>query len=169
MIIKKIILWNSSFSNGHFIAVGAENSNSKDIVGIMAHVPFVGGRHSIKQKSPKDIFFADIYEIYDMCFSFEGSAIYSPVIGKSGTFVAMNTEESCDEWSALIANGITRKNETAFFFLLKMMLYNPIENAHKIQTPILVLPGRYNSLMSIKTIQHCSSKISNMWFPNYWM
>ncbi|CAO3609489.1 unnamed protein product [Cunninghamella echinulata] len=158
---KKIILWGSSFSGGHVINVGAEKYNDKDIIGIMSQVPFVGGMHSAKQKSLKDMVLAGFYGIYDMCFTFAGSPKYSPVIGKPGTFAALNSKECYDGFLSIIPKESTWKNEMTSRSFIKMIFYNPMKNAYKIQVPVLILGGKYDSLIPIDAVQDCSKKIRN--------
>ncbi|CAO3616889.1 unnamed protein product [Cunninghamella blakesleeana] len=157
---EKIFLWGSSFSGGHVIAVASERKNDKSIIGIMAQVPFVGGKHSAKQKSIKDMALAGIYGLYDTLFySFGNSASYSPVVAKAGSFAALNTDECYDGYIRMVGDDPIWKNQMASRSFLKMLIYNPMKNAHQIQIPVLILAGKNDSLIPIEAIKMTSSKI----------
>jgi len=155
----RISLWGSSFSGGHVISVAASDDKIKAVI---AQVPFMSGTSSTSMKSFPDIIKSAVYGIYDVIRNTVGlSPHYSPVIGRSGTFAAMNSEESYDGYMSIVGNDQIWENKVASRVFLKMLMYNPSAKAKKIKANVLIMAAKHDSLIPIKAIEKCAKNITN--------
>ncbi|PJZ49227.1 alpha/beta hydrolase [Leptospira saintgironsiae] len=154
---KKIALWGSSFSGGHVLSTASRDSN---IVAVIAQVPFVSAFSSLKMKRFTDIFKSTVFGIYDQIRSYLGlGPHYSKVIGHPGQFAAMNTDESYDGFMSLVGGDPIWENKMTSRGFLKMATYNPGAGAKKIESPVLIMAAKHDSLIPLEAIQKVAEKI----------
>ncbi len=153
----RIALWGSSFSGGHVITTAADDER---ISAVVSQVPHVDSRASARVNSLSHILQATIYGLYDMARGALGmSPHYSPVVGRPGTFAALNTEECYDGYMSIVGDDKTWENKLASRLFIKIASYNPTDKASNVKAPVLIMAGKRDSLIPIEAIEACAAKL----------
>ncbi len=140
----KIALWGSSFSGGHVLQLAAEDEG---LAAVIAQVPHVSGPATIAGLPIKNIVQGTLAGLKDVFGSIAfGKPFYSPVIGRPGDFAAMSSEECWDGWFAMVPEGSSWENKVLSRIFLKLALFSPIRNAHRITAPTLVIAGKHDTV-----------------------
>ncbi len=154
---EKIALWGSSFSGGHVITCAAHDDK---ISAVVSQVPFVSSFSSIRVRRFQDILLSTIYGIYDTVRgALSLSPHYSPVIARPESFAAMNTAESYDGYMSIVEKGSGWENMMTSRAFLKISMYNPIAKAKMVKSPVLVMAGRYDSLIPVDAVEKLARKL----------
>lgn len=153
----RIAIWGSSFSGGHVLVCAADDP---DIKAVISQVAFVSALASFSLKSFKDIGLSTIYGLFDIMKSMVGlSPHYSPLIARSGSFAAMNSEESYDGYLSIVSDEIPWENKMPSRAFIILGLYNPIWKAKKIKSPVLMVATKQDSLIPYSAMIACAEKI----------
>ena len=71
----------------------------------------------------------------------------------------MNTEESYPGYMSIAGEDPAWENKIASRAFLKMALYSPIRKAGKVDAPVLVMAGRYDSLIPLDAVVAMCEKL----------
>ena len=159
--VDKIALWGSSFSGGHVIKAA---SKDKNIATISAQVPFVSGLASsfpiVIKNGPKYLFKAVTSCFRDIFRAITGRKPYTvPVYAYPGNFAILNTHDSRPGYDSLIPEGMEVVNAAPARIFLTMILSRPTAVARLIKCPALVVAGKTDSLIPIKSVQKTVQKM----------
>lgn len=133
---SRIVLWGSSFSGGHVIAVAATDSR---IAAVIAQVPFVDGLSSAMKVPPVTQLRLGAAGIRDAV----GAALRRPphllpAVGTPGDIAAMTDPEAEPGFRAINAPGSLWRNEFAARLMLTLPAYRPGTLAERLGMPLLV-------------------------------
>ncbi|MEW6077433.1 MAG: alpha/beta fold hydrolase [Thermodesulfobacteriota bacterium] len=133
---KKIIVWGTSFSGGHVLAVAAEDKN---IAAVISQVPHMNGLATALAAGPAQNVRLGVAAFRDITRALLGrSPFYVPALGRPGELAAM-TAEGEFEASRKLYPEKGRFNETvAARIFLSLGSYSPGKLAAKIQVPVLI-------------------------------
>jgi pimeloyl-ACP methyl ester carboxylesterase len=154
---SRIALWGSSFSGAHVIACAAKVPG---ISAVVSQVPFVSGLSSMQSKSLSDMLLSSAYSTVDLFrAALSLSPHYSPAIAPEGSFGAMNTGECHDGYMSIVPEGSGWENKLASRMFFYIPLYSVMNKARKVQSPTLVMAGRYDSLISVDAVKKMAERL----------
>jgi len=134
---ERIVLWGSSFSGGHVMAVGAGDDR---VAAIIAQVPHANGLVTLRAAGPVRLAKMTAAGLRDAVGSAAGrDPYYIPIVGPPGTLAAMATEDAQPGYSALYPEGFEWRNEVPARIALGVTTYSPGNRAADIGCPLLVL------------------------------
>jgi len=152
---SRVALWGSSFSGGHVICTAAEDDNIKAIV---AQVPFVGGDSGVKP--PMSFMLKALWAlILDKLKTWlTKQPHWIPAIADPGEFGIMTAPEA-QEYRDLLPPDSTWKNRVPARILAKVSTYHPINMAHKVNCPALLVLGEKDETTLPGPIKACAEKL----------
>ena len=154
---SQIILWGSSFSGGHVLAVATQNQT---VCAVIAQVPHVNGPATLFKKSVPDLIKATGLAGLDVIRrGLRLSPHYVPVASPPGRFAAMNAPGAYDGFSSLIPPGVAWENKVPARSLLMVPFYSPGQHAKNITCPTFILAGRHDTITPGKHARHTAQKI----------
>lgn len=154
---SRIALWGTSFSGGHVMVTAARQVGIKAVV---AQVPFVDGMATTLQ-------FPLLYQaeglyhgLKDLFFMVTGKDPHMvPAVAEPGTFACMNTPDAMQGYFTLVPPDSPMKNEVPARICLTISAYRPIMYARRIQSPVLIMYAKNDSLIPAKAVVKMGSRI----------
>lgn len=136
---KKIILWGTSFSGGHVLAIA---SKDKQIAAVISQVPHINGfatAMAVGFVNNIRLGFAGFKDVLRMLFGL--SPYYIPAFGRPGDLAAMTAKGEYEASRGLFPEtGQFNENVAARIFL-SFAGYSPGKYASKVTAPLLVQVG----------------------------
>lgn len=158
----RVAIWGTSFAGGHVLKIASENPT---LSAVISQVPHVDGIASLLTMNFVDIVSATVAGIRDVVGdTLFGRPYYSPVVGKPGTFAAMNTEDSWDGWYALVPEGSAWENKVLSRIFLQVPLYSPGKSAGRIKVPTLIVAAEDDVVTPAAPAQRVANKIEKSEF-----
>lgn len=135
---ERIVVWGSSFSGGHAVAVAAAD---RRVAAVISQVPAMDGRTTllnlVRYAGLAQVAKVTLAAIRDTIAARRGQPpVMVPVVAPPGTLAAMSTPDS--EPGYLAIAGETWRNEVPARFGLTLGLYRPGLQAARLPCPILV-------------------------------
>lgn len=140
---RRIVLWGSSFSGGHVLALAAERPA---IAAVISQVPHVDGLATAAKMSPRQLIQGTVAGVRDTLGRLVGRPHYVPVVGRPGDFAAMTAAEAWDGWHALVPPASRWENRVLARVFLKVPLYSPGRRADRIAVPVLLIAAEHDSI-----------------------
>jgi uncharacterized protein len=135
----RIVLWGSSFSGGHVIAVGADDPR---VAAIVAQVPHASGLGTLRSAGPRNVLRLTVAGLRDAARAVRGRApYYAPIVGPPGTLGAMTSPDALPGYAAMYPEGFDWRNEYAARIGLTVATYSPGRRAADVACPLLVAVG----------------------------
>lgn len=133
---RRIILWGTSFSGGHVIAVA---SREKDIAAVISQVPHLSGPATALANGPVQNVRLGNAAWRDLArMAMRRNPYYVPIIGKPGELAAMTAPDAFDGAKRLYPEGFEPNERVAARIFLEVGLYSPGRLAKKLNMPLLV-------------------------------
>ncbi|MGY2093358.1 alpha/beta hydrolase [Nocardia gipuzkoensis] len=132
-----IILWGPSYTGGHVLAVAAELGD--DVAAAIAQAPIVDGKATARQTPMRHALRLGLHGVLDVALSRVGRAHTIPLSGPPGEFALLASAAADAGTRILNPNGHPWPNRVAARFVLRSGQYRPIEVAHRITCPLLVI------------------------------
>ena len=156
---SRIALWGTSFSGGHVMVTAARQVGIKAVV---AQVPFVDGMATTLQ-------FPLMYQAQGLyhglkdlfCMVTRKGPHMVPVVAEPGTFACMNTPDAMQGYYTLVPPDSPMKNEVPARICLIISAYRPIMYARRIQSPVLIMYAKNDSLIPARAVERMGSRIPN--------
>ncbi|WP_218780434.1 alpha/beta hydrolase [Bacillus sp. EAC] len=159
---NRVILWGSSLSGGHVLTIAGKQPS---IAAVIAQVPHVSGIPTMLAMKPINLLTAIGAALRDILGnSLFKSHYYSPVIGKPGTFAAMNSEGSWEGYMQFVTPDAQWENKVLARTFLKIPMYSPSHSVHRIQVPSLVIAGSKDTVTPAATTKRAATKIKDVEF-----
>jgi uncharacterized protein len=134
----RIILWGTSFSGGHVLAI-AGGSQDPDIAAVISQVPHLSGPATAATNGLVQALRLGLAACRDLVRqAFHRSPYYVPAIGHPGELAAMTAPGAADSVKKLYAEGFTPNELVAARVFLSVGLYSPGKLASKMNMPWLV-------------------------------
>jgi fermentation-respiration switch protein FrsA (DUF1100 family) len=132
----RIVLWGTSFSGGHVIAVAARDFR---VAAVISQVPFADGVSAALQVPLKIQLRLGLAGLQDALGSLRGQPPrFVPAVGKPGEVAVMTTPEAEPGMLSLIAAHSRWRNEVTARTMLTLPLYRPAPRAENLGMPVLV-------------------------------
>jgi len=140
----RIVLWGTSFSGGHVIAIGAGDPR---VAAIIAQVPHVSGPATLRTAGPRRVLRLTGAGLRDAARALLGRPpYYAPIVGPPGTLAAMTTPDALPGYSAMYPDGFDWRNRYAARIGLTFSSYSPGRRASSVACPLLVAVGTRDAI-----------------------
>ena len=151
----QVVLWGSSFSGGHVIKLGAEDSSIKAII---SQCPFTNGIASASTLNPVTLTKVSAIAIADLTGALLGAKpITINAAGKPGEAVLMDAPDAESGMLKIVGPGSPWKNEVIARFVLQITRYFPGTKAKNLTMPALFCVCLPDSVAPSKqTLKHVS-------------
>lgn len=131
----RIVLWGSSFSGGHVIAVAATDSR---IAAVIAQAPYTDSVPVIRRMPPLNLVRAVAAAVRDQAGAALGrKPTLIPAAGAPGTFAAMTESEALSGFTAMVPPESLWRNEIAARVMFRLPLFRPVKIADRLTMPVL--------------------------------
>lgn len=133
----RIVLWGTSFSGGHVIAVAARDFR---LAAVISQVPYADGLAAALQVPPRIQLRLGVAGLQDAV----GSMLrgrpprYVPAVGKPGEVAVMTAPEAEPGMRSMVAAGSRWRNEVTARTVLTLPMYRPAPRSANLGMPVLV-------------------------------
>jgi fermentation-respiration switch protein FrsA (DUF1100 family) len=132
----RIVLWGSSFSGGHVVAVGAKDPNVK---AVLAQVPYGDGLATVLSFPWKSNLQITGLAILDQLGSLLGrKPVMVTVAARKGELAVLTDDEALPGFQSIDPPNSLWRNEFGAKLFLRIPFYRPVTSARKLQAPLLV-------------------------------
>lgn len=133
---ERIILWGSSFSGGHVVAVGAKDPR---IAAVLAQVPFGDGVATLLSFPLKPTLQIAGLAILDQVGAIlRRKPVLVTTAGKKGELAILTADEALPGFLSINPPNSLWRNEFTARLFLRVPFYRPVATARKLQAPLLV-------------------------------
>ncbi len=131
----RIVLWGSSFSGGHVLAVAA---GDRRIAAVVCQVPFTDSIAVMRAMPVGNLLRGSAAALADRAGMLLGRAPrYIPAVGAPGSFAVMTAAEALPGFAAIAGPESLWRNEVAARVMLDVAAYRPYRYAHSLGMPVL--------------------------------
>lgn len=131
----RIVLWGSSFSGGHVIAVAASDPR---IAAVIAQAPYTDSVPVIRRMPLRNLVRAVAAAVRDQVGAALGrKPTLIPAAGPPGTFAAMTEPEALAGFAAMVPPESLWRNEIAARVMFRLPLFRPVKIADRLTMPVL--------------------------------
>ena len=133
---ERIVLWGSSFSGGHVLAVAAGDPR---IAAVISQAPFTDAIPTLRQVPPATIARLAVAGLRDQAGAWLGRPPgLVPAVGDPGTAAAITAPGAKSGFEVIIGPESLWRNELAARLMLRLPLYRPVHEASRLTMPLLV-------------------------------
>lgn len=133
---ERIVVWGSSFSGGHVLAVAATDSR---IAAVISQAPLTDSIPTLMLLPTRNIVRLTLAGLRDQFGAWRGRpARLVPAVGEPGTVAAMTAPEAKPGFDALVGPNSAWRNEFAARLMLKFVFYRPGRMASRLKMPLLM-------------------------------
>jgi fermentation-respiration switch protein FrsA (DUF1100 family) len=141
---NRIALWGSSFSGGHVIQIGAEDSR---VAAVISQAPFTDGLATALKLGVKANLHAMPHAVYDTVRGLAGRAPHLiPAVAAPGATGIMTTPDSEPGFLRIVPEDSTWRNEVTPRVFLRIPLYRPGRYAKDLRAPLFMAVATQDSL-----------------------
>lgn len=131
----RIVLWGSSFSGGHVLAVAADDPRIKAVI---AQAPFTDSVAVARRMPVRTLLRAGAVALRDLVAARRGRApVYLPAVGPPGTVAVLSESDALSGFAAIVGPESLWRNEVAARILLAVLSYRPFRFAGRLGMPAL--------------------------------
>lgn len=131
----RIVLWGSSFSGGHVLAVAADDPR---IAAVIAQAPFTDSVAVARRMPIRALLRAGAVALRDLVAARRGrSPVYLPAVGPPGTVAVLTEPDAQLGFMAVVGPNSLWRNEVAARIVLKVLSYRPFRFASRLAMPTL--------------------------------
>lgn len=132
----RIVVWGSSFSGGHVLAVAAGDPR---IAAVIAQAPFTDAIPTLMEVPPRNIARMALTAVRDQLGAWRGlPPRLVPAVGEPGTVAVMTAAGAKPGFEALVPPKSLWRNEFAARLMLRLPFYRPGRKAPRLTMPLLV-------------------------------
>lgn len=132
----RIVLWGSSFSGGHVMALAQEDPA---IAAVIAQAPFTDGLSIVKATPKGNLLRATADALRDQAGALLGRPpVMLPAVGAPGSYAAMTAPEAEPGFTGIVPPHSRWRNEVAARVMLHLATQNPAGGVDKLQMPLLI-------------------------------
>lgn len=133
---ERIVLWGSSFSGGHVVAVAATDPR---VAAVVAQAPFADGIATARKLPLRNFMKIGQAAMRDIAGSLAGRPPHLvPAVAPPGGLAAMTAPEADPGFRGMVGEDSRWQNAFAARLMLTLPLYRPGRAAAKVQAPLLV-------------------------------
>lgn len=150
---SRTVLWGSSFSGGHVIAVAAEDPS---VAAVVSQCPYTDGLASSLAVAPLTSLRVTLRAVLDLVGSRLGRGPRGiPLAGDPGTVALMTAPDAVPGYLSLVEEGSTFRNEVAARVALEIALGRPGAQAKRLRCPALFVVCERDTVAPAKaTLKH---------------
>jgi uncharacterized protein len=132
----RIVLWGSSFSGGHVLAVAAGDPR---IAAVISQAPFTDAIPTLMKVPPKNAARLAVLGLRDQVRGWRGRPPYlAPAVGEPGTLAAMTAPDAKPGFEAIVPPESLWRNEFTARLMLRFPFYRPGLKTAQLNMPLLV-------------------------------
>ncbi|CAA0098330.1 putative protein [Mycolicibacterium vanbaalenii] len=132
----RIVLWGSSFSGGHVLAVAADDPR---IAAVISQAPFTDSIAALRQVPLRTAAALTVDGVRDQLEAWRGRPPrLAPAIGDPGDIAAMTSPGARPGYEAIVGGDSLWRNAFAARLMLRFPFYRPGRKASRLQMPLLV-------------------------------
>ena len=132
----RIVLWGSSFSGGHVLAVATADPR---IAAVISQAPFTDAIPTLMHVPPKNAVRLTVAGLRDQLRGWRGRAPrLAPAVGEPGTLAAMTEPDAKPGFDAIVPPESLWRNEFAARLMLRFPFYRPGLKSQQLTMPLLV-------------------------------
>jgi pimeloyl-ACP methyl ester carboxylesterase len=132
----RIVLWGSSFSGGHVLAVAAGDPR---LAAVISQAPFTDAIPTLMHVPPKNAVRLTVAGLRDQLRGWRGRApLLAPAVGEPGTLAAMTEPDAKPGFEAIVPPESLWRNEFAARLMLRFPFYRPGLKTPQLTMPLLV-------------------------------
>jgi len=133
---ERIVLWGSSFSGGHVLAVAADDPR---IAAVISQAPFTDAISALMHVPLKNAVRLTVAGLRDQLRGWRGRApLLAPAVGEPGTLAAMTEPDAKPGFEAIVPPESLWRNEFAARLMLRFPFYRPGLKTAQLTMPLLV-------------------------------
>ncbi|MGI9085224.1 MAG: alpha/beta hydrolase [Aeromicrobium sp.] len=142
----RIVLWGSSYSGGHVIAVAADDPL---IAGVISQGAAMDGLAAVLEiwsyAGPRQLVRLTAHALLDMVFGlFRLRPHMIPIVGPPDALAAISSDDSLPGYSSIV--GPTFRNEMAARGIVPILFNRPVTSAKKLQMPVLLVIAAHDTI-----------------------
>ena len=131
----RIVLWGTSFSGGHVLAVAATDPR---IAAVISQAPFTDSIAVMRQLPLRNLLRGSAAAVADRVGALLGRAPRTiPAVGPPGTFAVMTAADALEGFQAIAGGNTLWRNEVAARIMLAVAGYRPVRYASRLAMPVL--------------------------------
>jgi uncharacterized protein len=132
----RIVLWGSSFSGGHVLAVAADDAR---IAAVISQAPFTDGVATLRVQPPAFVPKALVAAVRDQIGAWRGRPPHlMAAVGPPGAFAAMTSPDAEPGFTAIVDQKSLWRNEFSARIGLHLGLYRPGTKTARLAMPLLI-------------------------------
>lgn len=132
---ERIVLWGTSFSGGHVLAVAATDPR---IAAVISQAPFTDSIAVMRQLPLRNLLRGSAAAVADRVGALLGRAPRTiPAVGPPGTFAVMTAADALEGFEAIIGRNTLWRNEVAARIMFAVAGYRPVRYASRLAMPVL--------------------------------
>jgi uncharacterized protein len=163
---ERIVLWGSSLSGGHVLAVGEQDAR---VAAVISVAPFVNGL-AILRTAPVGVLLEAVrLALVDGLRALFGRPpLYVPAVGAPGTFALFTAEEALPGYASITSGPDSRwRNQLAARVLLHLPFENPGGAAGRLGVPLLMLVADRDHTLPPRAAVRAARRASRLQLEHY--
>lgn len=133
---ERIVLWGSSFSGGHVLAVAAGDPR---LAAVISQAPFTDAIPALLHVPPKTAVRLTVAGLHDQLRGWRGrTPRLAAAVGEPGTLAAMTEPDAKPGFQAIVPSNSLWRNEFAARLMLRFPFYRPGLRTPRLTMPLLV-------------------------------
>lgn len=132
---ERIVLWGTSFSGGHVLAVAATDPR---IAAVISQAPFTDSIAVMRQLPLRNLLRGSAAAVADRVGALLGRAPRTiPAVGPPGSFAVMTAADALEGFEAIVGGNTLWRNEVAARIMFAVAGYRPVRYASRLAMPVL--------------------------------
>ena len=132
---ERIVLWGTSFSGGHVLAVAATDPQ---IAAVISQAPFTDSIAVMRQLPLRNLLRGSAAAVADRVGALLGRAPRTiPAVGPPGSFAVMTAADALEGFEAIVGGNTLWRNEVAARIMFGVAGYRPVRYASRLAMPVL--------------------------------
>lgn len=145
----RVVLWGSSYSGGHVVAVAAEDPvDGRSVAGVISQGAAMDGLKAVleilRYAGPRQLLRLTAHALLGFLLALVGRRHRIAVVGKPGALAAITSEDG--EPGYLSIAGPTFRNELDARSILPIMLNRPVAVADRVTAPLMLVVAEHDTI-----------------------
>ncbi|WDT93872.1 alpha/beta fold hydrolase [Thermoleophilum album] len=161
---ERVVLWGTSFSGGHVIAVASDDHR---IAAVVSQVPHASGLATALRVPPRTALRQFASVAVDLLRAARGrEPFYIPIVAPPGRLAAMTSSDALHGYAAMFA-GEPWENRIAARSLLEVVRHSPTRQARRVAAPVLVQVARHDRVTPPSAARRMAQRLPNALLREY--
>lgn len=155
---ERIVLWGSSYSGGHVIAVAAQDPR---ILGVISQGAAMDGPRAVLQimayAGPRQLLRLAAHSLRDLAGAVVGRKPHMiALVGPPGSLAAITSEDAEPGYRAIM--GPSFRNEMRARDILPILVNRPVHSARKVKMPLLLVIAERDTIAPVSAVRAVARK-----------